>query len=897
MCNEAREVRADAGFKRGDEQGAGDRTDIHPPGAHCVAFRRAGDSNVRWRVLGGSPRTGLPGHDRDVHRVPEADLRDAVLAALGGEVMTLAALRARLGPPWDRPVGRDDLDRLLQSDTSFLEVSRGFVSTPALLEGTTWTVHIDPDDGAEGFVRTHPDLSVLAWWLIGDDVAILDEAGRHLGVLETDGWMVDGEDTDVVLGPEGWLDGLSGGWARVDVVGGALRWSQLERPPSATRAQVDAVRAGFERAVDEAEEQRSVHLAPVPPGLRFVAGSSSVEEALLIDPGAFRDDPIPRLGDLYAAAGLVQRGAIVAHEGFDWDTLTAWQDRNRLVMSYQLTPTTADALAGFLTELDASLDESTGVGTPALSVLDDGAIAAAAWQELERRALPLEDLARIAGASATSDTPSIGAAWLRSRVLDRSGDATAAHEVLEAAVGPDCEHRPALVDLAGLRADRGDAVGALRLLTQAGVDPETDDDELEPGELLWDEVEGFATSRPRPTARRNDHCPCGSGRKYKVCHLGRETHSLDDRAAWLFAKARRFLHDRRPYAVEELAALVVDEIDDDDLFDRLVDGPLLDDVVLHEDGVFSEFLAARDHLLPDDEAMLAAQWALVDRGVFEVLDTTAAQLELRDVARGDRIRVVNVQPGASTRPGMLLVGRPLPVGETYRAFSGFVPLPLGRQDTMLEAIEAGDSEAIANVLASIFAPPQLANTDGHKLAGHTITWRVARPRDVSAALVGAGLMADGDDEWTLIRDSKNQDDTLIASAALRSKELTVEVNSAERAAELKQLVADALPDAELIDVEVEPFKMPANRVPTSGTRPADVNDPAIRAALAEHVAGYERRWLDESIPALGGRTPREAAADPIGREELNRLLASFPVPDEDEIGMMSPARLRAALGL
>ena len=71
----------------------------------------------------------------------------------------------------------------------------------------------------------------------------------------------------------------------------------------------------------------------------------------------------------------------------------------------------------------------------------------------------------------------------------------------------------------------------------------------------------------------------------------------------------------------------------------------------------------------------------------------------------------------------------------------------------------------------------------------------------------------------------------------------------------------------------------------------------IRAALAEHIAGYERRWLDESIPALGGRTPREAAGDPIGREELTRLLASFPVPGPDDVGAMDPDRLRAELGL
>ena len=62
------------------------------------------------------------------------------------------------------------------------------------------------------------------------------------------------------------------------------------------------------------------------------------------------------------------------------------------------------------------------------------------------------------------------------------------------------------------------------------------------------------------------------------------------------------------------------------------------------------------------------------------------------------------------------------------------------------------------------------------------------------------------------------------------------------------------------------------------------------------MATYETEWLDSTIPALGGRTPREAAADPIAREDLIRLLASFPEMDDGGVGM-SPARLRAALGL
>ena len=59
---------------------------------------------------------------------------------------------------------------------------------------------------------------------------------------------------------------------------------------------------------------------------------------------------------------------------------------------------------------------------------------------------------------------------------------------------------------------------------------------------------------------------------------------------------------------------------------------------------------------------------------------------------------------------------------------------------------------------------------------------------------------------------------------------------------------------------------------------------------------YEQKWLNLSVPALQGLTPRQAAEDPTRREDLVRLLASFG--DEPDNPMaMSPSRLRAALGL
>jgi hypothetical protein len=61
----------------------------------------------------------------------------------------------------------------------------------------------------------------------------------------------------------------------------------------------------------------------------------------------------------------------------------------------------------------------------------------------------------------------------------------------------------------------------------------------------------------------------------------------------------------------------------------------------------------------------------------------------------------------------------------------------------------------------------------------------------------------------------------------------------------------------------------------------DADEETVMARLnAELARQAQTRWLDESVPALGGLTPREAAADPTRREQLERLLDEFDRMDE-----------------
>ena len=132
--------------------------------------------------------------------------------------------------------------------------------------------------------------------------------------------------------------------------------------------------------------------------------------------------------------------------------------------------------------------------------------------------------------------------------------------------------------------------------------------------------------------------------------------------------------------------------------------------------------------------------------------------------------------------------------------------------------------------------------------------------------------------------------------------LTAETNSVGRAERVIALVATAVADAEPSSHDVTPIDEALDAYRQSGANDGERAPvpPEAQAAVAEMMARHEERWVDEHIPALGGRTPRQAVQDPIGREEVLQLLVSFPEPDDAGSGGptgMSPDRIRSLLGL
>jgi hypothetical protein len=156
-----------------------------------------------------------------------------------------------------------------------------------------------------------------------------------------------------------------------------------------------------------------------------------------------------------------------------------------------------------------------------------------------------------------------------------------------------------------------------------------------------------------------------------------------------------------------------------------------------------------------------------------------------------------------------------------------------------------------------------------------------------------------DDGWAELHEL-NEDETIVrATLRLDADRLIVSTNSEERMDRVLAVLGDELPTAELLiddRTEAEPGQFVIPRLGAApGTGPT--SDITISSDEREQIVSMmELRWISEPVPALGGETPLEAAADPTRREQLARLIDSFPEPSGTLL-TLRPSKLREALGL
>jgi hypothetical protein len=629
---------------------------------------------------------------------------------------------------------------------------------------------------------------------------------------------------------------------------------------------------------------------------------SAVWTVCLNDPSAFTK-PVAPLDAILDERGLVRNLDSVAPPGFD---VAGWRFDlrcERLAMAYELEQEDALAL-GALIEVYEKMshalvlagEDAEAVETP---VNDDSGPDAAYLAMIEAvgpvlgdpylaGVLRLETVEKGGSPAALglfaetleSQVPRrarVAYRWLRAVAHERMGDIDTAEREFLAAESMDPDWVLPLLDLARFASDRGDAERGIALLHRAGVD-----DDHPVLQLLERH-----RATPRTDVGRNEPCWCGSGRKYKKCHLGREGLPLDDRLQWLYAKAYE-------HAVQTSWRELLDEIgiiraayaSSEDETDAMANDPLVIDAVLFEGGAFEEFVAQRGYLLPDDERALAEQWLLTERSVFEVGEVTRGRsMILRDVRTGDVCEVREQTASKVLKPGELICTHVVPAAEGSVIFGGVERVGLHYRNALIELLDSEpDAEDLVEFLTLPYAPPTMVNAEGEELAGCEATLRV--PPGVEELLEDAYERVD-DNQWCERREIEGEKRIRVV-LHLEGDTLTVSANSEAR-------MDRALATLTLLDPSITVLsdeRKPVGDLSSVPLPPGEI-DPAAQTAIAEYVADYEKRWLDMSIPALEGLTPRQAADDPTRRGDLIRLLDSFPNLE----GGMSAQRLRAALGL
>ncbi len=593
-------------------------------------------------------------------------------------------------------------------------------------------------------------------------------------------------------GPPGWLADLP-----VDALlavrateAGEVTISVLDSEPVAPQGLVATLRSAYDVAVEEP-------WLPID-AERLVLGMLHQDRAAFAEPR-------PPLTELAAAAGLERRGHKFAHEASVWE-VEIETDRQFRLMHLLGTGELSRVAEQAFKLLTEQADDPSAL-RQALDFIEGPDVVIAVTDELlgpdddpERVAALVVLADRLVAAAGRSPRAAV-AGWVATLAAERDGRVFDAESHLRAASRAGECYWPFVEDrLAWYESDRGDAVAALGRWKAVGileVDPDVD------------VVRRFAAVAA-PDLGRNAPCWCGSGRKFKQCHLGKPAAvPLPDRIEWLYHKAVAYLQRRGGTAERAVVRHTRARGSDASDFDEALGDPIVVDTVLHEGGWFERFLADRGPLLPADEALLAASWPLVERTVYEVTEVRPdSGVSVRDLRTDDRIDVTERTLSRSATVGAFVCARAVPDGAGHQFVGGALTVPPGRERELLTLLDERDGCAFLEWVAELTEPPMLTTIDGEPF--------VASEVDTGAP------------------------------------------------AEL------ALP-------------------------PAAAHDPAVIEHLQDR---FERRWCEEEVPALDGYTPRAAVADPTRRDDVVRLIASFPEIDTSTGTFgLRPHRLRELLGL
>lgn len=447
--------------------------------------------------------------------------------------------------------------------------------------------------------------------------------------------------------------------------------------------------------------------------------------------------------------------------------------------------------------------------------------------------------------------------------------------------------------------------------------------------------------------RRNDPCPCGSGKKVKHCcgervrryspSPGTPLHLLDERLVddMMAFALNRFGRQWFDDACQEYFLEPEQEAERDQLqlfipwavYHRNTQGRTVREWFLAERG---------DRLTEAERVWLLAQAPAVVT-LWEVSEVRPGEgITMTDLLGGETHFIHEVKGSRTLRAWNTVLGRVVSQGgisvicgmyprtlppresdEVHREIRRHLHVrdgrvshdKLAREDVTLELIHLW-MEAVLDLECRPFVMPQLTNTDGDPLLPIEEVFSFA-PEARAQVLEALLRMEDVEVEdegiparLTFLRPGNamhpSWENTLVGSAQVEAARLRLETNSPRRADALRAHVEAACPG--LLKFQTREQIDPKALLASAGaSKPRDRPEPTpeMAAALREFKAQHYAHWADTALPALKGKTPRQAMRTKAGRREVALLLKELEFhesmgPEQERVDFSA---LRGELGL
>jgi hypothetical protein len=323
--------------------------------------------------------------------------------------------------------------------------------------------------------------------------------------------------------------------------------------------------------------------------------------------------------------------------------------------------------------------------------------------------------------------------------------------------------------------------------------------------------------------------------------------------------------------------------------------------------LIDEFIDARGRALePEEMAALLAQqraWA----GLFEIVTVhVGVGLDLRDLVSGETIHVKEVSATTQVRKWDVLFAWVVELGDHLELTGAVCLVPRQHLDPVLDALRTelklarrrrrgvADRDLVGEIAwAPISAlreayrnvrMPELQNTHGDTLVLCKAHYRFANDkaiRDRLGSLPGMESTGDGfvwlDHEG---HSSLGDGPVTLGSIRISAGRLILDVNSRERLERGKALIESALQGLVTHEADsIQDFESAMREYrdsPNHSDKPkrseSEIPDDVRREIIGQHIQQHYLRWIDEPLPALGGKTPRKAAKTRSGRALVEELL-------------------------